>query len=99
MFPTLNADYLPMRIQTSRHTPPMLVLLLVLSIFATLSFAQTDTASLFGLVKDSSGGSIANAKVKLLSRSTGAVRQQTTDTRGLYQFEALPSGAYELTVE
>ena len=52
-----------------------------------------------GLVKDATGGAVGNSKVKLQSRATAAVREQTTDGKGLYQFEVLPPGEYETTVE
>src|SRR2546430_2087527 len=61
--------------------------------------AQTDTAGLFGLVKDASGGAVANSKVRLQNRGSGAVREQATDVKGLYHFEVLPPGDYELTVD
>jgi hypothetical protein len=35
----------------------------------------------------------------LQNRATGAVRELATDAKGLYQFEVLPPGEYELTVE
>src|SRR2546425_8193040 len=61
-------------------------------LLAALVSAQTDTAGLFGLVRDSSGGSIASSKVKLQNRATGAIREQATDAKGLYQFEVLSPG-------
>jgi len=72
---------------------------LTFSLSTTLASAQSDTAGLYGVVKDLSGGVVVSSKVKLESRTTGAVREKITDTRGLYQFEILPPGEYELTVE
>jgi len=37
--------------------------------------------------------------IALQNRATGAAREQVTDIKGLYQFEVLPPGEYELTVE
>src|SRR5258706_2960153 len=74
-------------------------LALITPVPAALLYAQTDTAGLFGLVRDASGGSIVASKVRLQNRGTGAVREQVTDGKGLYQFEVLPPGEYELTVE
>jgi hypothetical protein len=78
-------------------TAPQLFLSALL--FAGILSAQSDTASLFGVVKDTSGGAVVGAKVKLQSRTTGATREQATDAKGLYQFEVLPPGEYELMVE
>src|SRR6266540_286928 len=72
---------------------------LITPLLAALLSAQTDTAGLFGLVRDASGGSVVNSKIKLQNRATGAMREQVTDGKGLYQFEVLPPGEYELTVE
>ena len=78
---------------------PFARLALTLSLFTALLSAQSDTAGLFGVVRDSSGGAVVGSKVKLQSRATGAAREKATDSRGLYQFEVLPPGEYELTVE
>ncbi len=67
--------------------------------FAVPIFAQSDTAGLFGLVRDTSVSAIAGAKVKLTNLGTGAVREQQTDVKGLYHFDLLPPGNYELVVE
>src|SRR3989442_3569205 len=88
-----------MQIICHRFSSVALRLPLAASTLTAILSAQTDTAGLFGLVKDATGGSVANSKVKLQNRATGAVREQTTDVRGLYQFEVLVPGEYELTVE
>jgi Carboxypeptidase regulatory-like domain len=74
-------------------------LLSLMPILAALSSAQTDTAGLIGLVTDASGGTVPNSKVRLKSRAIGAVREQATDAKGLYQFEVLAPGEYDLTVD
>ena len=71
----------------------------LISLLTAVLCAQTDTAALFGLVKDASGGAVGNAKVRLRNRATAALREQVTDGQGFYQFEVLPPGEYELTVE
>src|SRR6266849_2549543 len=73
--------------------------LCLVSLLAAILGAQTDTAALFGLVRDTSGGTVANAKVRLRNRATAALRERATDGQGFYQFEVLPPGEYELTVE
>src|SRR5215472_11683078 len=69
------------------------------AIFAAALSAQTDTAGLIGLITDPSGAAVAGSKVKLRSRATGAMREQTSNDSGLYRFEILPPGEYELTVD
>src|SRR5947208_264821 len=88
-----------MQMISHRFSSVALRLALAASTLTAILSAQTDTAGLFGLVKDATGGAVGNSKVKLQSRATAAVREQTTDGKGLYQFELLPPGVYELTVE
>ena len=76
----------------------LIVSLFLATFLATLS-AQSDTATLFGLVKDASGGAIVRAKIRLLNRATNAVRELETDTKGLYYINVLPPGSYDLSVE
>jgi hypothetical protein len=73
--------------------------LLLTPILAALLSAQTDTAGLIGLVTDPSGATVANSKVRLQNRATGALRDQTTDSQGIYRFEFLAPGDYNLTVD
>ena len=74
-------------------------LIVVLSFFAatTLSMAQA-TTSLNGRVTDRSGAVIAGASVKLTLQATAAVRENTTDSSGQYQFSQLAPGTYTLAV-
>ena len=88
-----------MLIALSRLWRAPLALTLTLSIFAPMLHAQTDAAGLFGVVKDSTGGVIANCRIRVQNRATGVAREQATDGNGLYHFEVLPPGEYELTAE
>src|SRR5262245_4305526 len=62
-------------------------------------YAESETAVLFGLVKDPSGGLVPGAKVQLRNESTGATRELVSDDKGLYYFTLLPPGTYEFNVE
>ncbi|HZS50794.1 MAG TPA: carboxypeptidase-like regulatory domain-containing protein, partial [Bryobacterales bacterium] len=66
---------------------------------AACAIAQVNTASLTGLVRDSSGGVIPNATVTAKSKTTGAEQRVTTDQTGYYAFSSLPAGDYTLTAE
>src|SRR5258708_19113442 len=61
--------------------------------------AQSDTAVLFGLIKDPSGAAVSGAKVQLRNEATGAVRELKADDKGLFYFTLLPPGSYEFSVE
>jgi len=76
---------------------PVLVLLLIL-VLSVAAHAQ-EVAGLVGTVTDSSGGSIAQATVKLTNTRTGASYQSQTSNLGYYRFVQLPPGpGYVLTI-
>jgi iron complex outermembrane receptor protein/vitamin B12 transporter len=56
-----------------------------------------DSGSIAGAVLDSLGATISGAQVVLL-RGTEEVTQTTTNARGEYQFEGVPSARYEIEV-
>lgn len=58
--------------------------------------AQT-TASLTGLVVDGDGNPLAGAKVTVRSNALQGTRDTYTDDGGVYNFAALPPGAYNIT--
>jgi outer membrane receptor protein involved in Fe transport len=60
--------------------------------------AQVVTADIVGTVTDSSGGSLANAKVTAQNVDTELTRTVQTDTTGGYQITLLPVGRYRVTV-
>ena len=61
--------------------------------------AQTSTGEITGSVVDSSGATIAGAKVVLIEQATNQTREQTSNSAGLYEFHALPRGFYTIQVE
>ncbi len=72
-----------------------------LAVFQPAVRAQTQafSASLTGVVHDSSEAAVPGAKVTLASPVKGVSRTFTTDAEGRYSFAILPPGTYELTVE
>ena len=61
--------------------------------------AQFTTASLAGVVTDSSGAVIPAAKLTLTNQQTGLSHSLLSDVQGHYLFTALPVGHYQLVVE
>jgi outer membrane receptor protein involved in Fe transport len=68
-------------------------------LIAANSLAQTSSATLSGLVTDTSGGAVSGATVSVRNTETGATRRATSDAAGRYSLAQLPPGGYELTVE
>ena len=76
-----------------------LFLILCIALAGTAAFAQDiqTKGSIGGIVTDSNGGALPNAKVTL-SGPQGEVTTQTNDQGG-YRFDSLIPGTYTLTVE
>ncbi len=68
-------------------------------ILAVAALAQTEAGLITGTVHDNSGAVIADAKVTVKSISTGATREATTNSSGLYSFPSLKADAYDVTIE
>jgi protocatechuate 3,4-dioxygenase beta subunit len=76
----------------------MLASVAMLYIMAATSQAQT-SGEITGLVTDSSGAAVTGAVVTVTNKATGATRQISTNSEGLYSFPSLLPGVYELKVE
>ena len=57
------------------------------------------TAQIVGTVQDSSGATVAGAKVSITNAHTGLVESRTTAADGSYSIPFLPVGEYKLQVE
>lgn len=79
-----------------KHAVQIVVLLVV---SGALGLSQSDTAVVFGVVKDPSGSAIAGATVQLRNEATGIARELQSNDNGLFYFTLLPSGSYEFSVE
>jgi hypothetical protein len=67
--------------------------------FSAGLFAQVNTASLSGTIKDSSDAAVVGARVTALQTAKDITHQVETDGTGGYFFPLLPVGAYEITIE
>src|SRR5580704_3167663 len=63
-----------------------------------LATAQS-TGTVQGVVKDSSGGIVRDAKVILLNNANKLATERSTNTNGGYSFVFVAPGGYTLTVE
>lgn len=78
-------------------TALLLMELLLLAIAASVT-GQVSTGTILGVIKDSSGGAVAGASVKLANSATALSRTFTTEADGSYRFSVLPVGTYDLEV-
>src|SRR6266550_8154610 len=72
-----------------------------LTLLATcaMTFAQSDLASVNGVVRDPSGAVIPDAKITLRNEATAVELKTATSAAGNYSITSLPAGNYTLTVE
>jgi len=61
-----------------------------------IAYAQLSTASVTGIVRDSSGGVVPDAKVTLRNAETAGVRTTTANSAGNYNFLNVNPGRYSM---
>src|SRR6266446_1482760 len=62
-----------------------------------LVFAQTSTATILGVVKDTSGALVPGVSITVKHTESGLTRTAISSERGGYNVPLLPVGAYEIT--
>jgi hypothetical protein len=68
-------------------------------LFAAGAFAQQgNSGSIEGIVKDPSGGAVANASVEIKNVVSGLIRTATTAADGTFRFPNVPFNPYHMTV-
>lgn len=67
--------------------------------FVILSFGQTETATVSGLITDNTGAVVTGAEVKLQSVERGTVATAATNNAGIYVFASVHPGQYQMTVK
>ena len=81
----------------------VLILFLVAAAFIVSPVASLDaqvtTATLIGLVRDSSGSVLPGATVVATNEGTGVAREAVSDTNGEFVLTALPNGPYTVKID
>jgi hypothetical protein len=76
------------------------LLTVALCVFSVASaFAQFETATVVGTVRDSSGAVVPDAKVTLTNVQTGVSAERQTDGNGNFEFFTVRIGSYVVTAE
>ncbi len=78
---------------------PVGVMLLVVLFAAAPCFAQFETASVVGMVKDTSGAVTPDTSVTLTNTATGVSLTRTTNGNGVYEFTTVRPGDYVVTAQ
>src|SRR6266853_1306264 len=74
-------------------------MIMLLSLSAVPAYAQFDTASLVGTVRDTTGAATPDATVTLANAETGVSLTRTTNGEGVYEFATARPGSYVITAE
>ena len=85
-------------LRTRRYAILLSSLLLGVALLSSAAYGQA-TASIVGTVTDSSGATVANAKITIANMETGLVRTTTTNSSGSYAAHELELGHYRVRVE
>ena len=75
------------------------VVFFCVALFSTTAFAQFDSATLLGTVRDPADAVVPSVTVKLTNTETGSVVTATTDAEGSYQFLNVKIGTYQISAE
>lgn len=68
----------------------------LLFLFSASVLAQLPTATILGVVRDSSGALIPGVKLTIVNTDTGQTREALADENGSYRAPALPVGNYDV---
>jgi hypothetical protein len=79
-----------MRIQT--------FLILAATLLPTSLLHGQDRASILGTITDPTGALVSGARVELKSPTTGLHRSLLTGASGIYEFDSLPVGSYQVSI-
>jgi len=80
-----------------RYNPFLVIALLIVPLNVP-GLAQTSRGTVAGTVMDSAGAVISGAKVELTNRQTGVVRSTITNSAGIYRFDAVDLGLYDIKI-
>lgn len=75
------------------------LMIATLLMFAGPAYAQFDSSTVLGAVRDSSGAVVPGATVTLTNNATGIAASAVTDTEGSYQFLNVRIGTYTVRAE
>src|SRR5271166_1746960 len=87
-----------MRNLLRRKLWPTMAMLAVVILTSVFAFGQAELGTIAGVVKDTTGAVVADAKVTITNTATNATRSATSNAVGEYQIPQLPPAVYSVTV-
>src|SRR3954447_12173962 len=65
---------------------------------AAISPAQTSRGTVTGVVSDATRAAVPSATVEIINKETNVSRKTSTNAEGVYRFDAVDLGTYDITV-
>ncbi|WP_031499353.1 TonB-dependent receptor [Bryobacter aggregatus] len=84
--------------RSSRFPAPAACLALLLAVSCSL-WAQFDTATVVGTIRDATGSAITDSDITLLNQGTGSIARTKTDSGGNFTLTNVRIGTYTVTAE
>lgn len=85
--------------RTNRQRSHFVMIIIMLFVFACAAFAQYDTGTIVGLVRDKTGAIVTDADVTITNVKTGRAYSVKTDSAGQYEVPGLPASTYKVQVD
>jgi len=83
---------------TAKVLSGSLLVVLAIVTFSAVATGQANQGAIAGVVQDSTGAVVPNAKLTATERSTGTVYSTVSSSAGSYRFPNVRIGTYDLTV-
>jgi hypothetical protein len=76
----------------------LLATFLLIFVSCAAALAQTSRGTITGVVTDPAGAVVSGAVVEIINKATNLKRSATTNDSGIYRFDAVDLGTYDLTI-
>ena len=76
----------------------LIAMVAILAVCAAVAFAQTSRGTVTGTIADANGAVISGATVTLIDSKKGVERSTTTNSDGVYRFDAVDLGNYSVKI-
>jgi iron complex outermembrane receptor protein len=74
----------------------LVVVTLIVALLSVGARAQAGTSTIAGLVRDSSGGAVPGAIIRIVNEGTGVALEEVSNEQGVYRAAGLAAGRYRL---
>jgi hypothetical protein len=79
--------------------PTARLLLALVVLFSAMLPAQTSRGTVTGVITDQTKAAVPNATVEIVNKETSVTRTTTTNEQGVYRFDAVDPGVYDVSVQ